>query len=504
MSIFLHDWLVWRSVSTVDLRQWQQLSTTSRSICGFVLTFLRELRTLDLSGANVRHVNLNRLAPACPNLVEICLNTLLITSHSLTHVNNLSKLQALQLRECPLLTDAALHSIFSQLELRLLDVSWAAEFSDAPWGHAPTSLREFRGVGCEHLTERVVVHLSTRCPNLEVLHSSRHINWIGAARTELLTSLRDMKHLEDVAFQDIPLDDDLLYTLARLPALSRLELWSYNSEQYITDAGVICLATNLANSLTKLSLDSFVFHGTGVLVALSSCWSLQELLLEGTSHCFIGRIDGVELPRSLVKLRLPCCGLVGFMDLSQVSGLQYLWLFDNPGLQGVQGAGQHLKTLNLGSTSCRIQGFRFDELDLLDLSSTGASEKDFEAILLDTPVITRAVLGNNVISPSLLEAFVRQAPFLRNLSLCAVGGLAHLARLLTESSVAPKLELLEVSEDSCTSLAEWLAVEQHMVLRRSGDAKDIDIWTMEQLENSSPYGRVDGADDSWLPAFVPA
>ncbi|CAE7835738.1 Fbxl2 [Symbiodinium sp. CCMP2592] len=498
----LDDWLIWRIVSAVDPRDWQLLSTTCRSVGNFVLAFLRGLHILDLS--SIGNVNLKRLACACPNLEELCLNTLLIRSQSLTYVSSLSKLQELQLRECPLLTDAALHSIFSGLDLQVLDVSWAAEFSDAPWGLAPASLREFRGVGCEHLTERVVVHLSKRCPHLTVLHSSRHINWIGAARPELLASLVDMQNLQDVAFQDIPLDDDLLYTLACLPSLSRLELWSYNSDHYITDAGVICLAEHLRKSLTKLSLDSFVFHGTGVLAALSSC-SLQELLLEGTSLCQMGRVDGVELAPSLVKLRLANCGLAGVMDLSRAAALEYLWLFDNPGLQGVQGAGQQLKTLNLGSTGCRsIEGFRFEGLDLLDVSSTLISDRVFEGVLLAAPRITRAVLGSNVLPLPLLMAFLRQATHLRNLSLVGAegSGLSNLARFLWEtrsrsSGVAPGLELLEISEDSCAMLAEWLTMElDHMVLKRS--SKDIRMWIIEQHRHSSPYGRIDGADVSCM------
>lgn len=504
----LDDWLIWRIVSAVDPRDWQLLSTTCRSVCNFVLAFLRGLHILDLS--SIGNVNLKRLVRACPNLEELCLNTLLIRSQSLTYVSSLSKLQELQLRECPLLTDAALHSIFSGLELQVLDVSWAAEFSDAPWGHAPASLREFRGVGCEHLTERVVVHLSKRCPHLTVLHSSRHINWIGAARPELLASLVDMQNLQDVAFQDIPLNDDLLYTLACLPSLSRLELWSYNSDQYITDAGVICLAEQLRKSLTKLSLDSFVFHGTGVLSALSGC-SLQELLLEGTSQCHMGCINNVKLAASLIKLRLANCGLAGVMDLSGAAALEYLWLFDNPGLQGVQGAGQQLKTLNLGCTDCRsIEGFRFDGLDLLDVSSTLMSERVFEAVLLAAPLITRAVLGSNLLPLPLLTAFLQQATHLRNLSLVGAegSGLATLASFLWEtrsnsSGVASGLELLEISEDSCAMLAEWLTMElDHMVLKRS--SKDIRIWIIEQHEHSSPYGRIDGADDSWLPSSVTA
>ncbi|CAE7031351.1 PRDX5, partial [Symbiodinium sp. KB8] len=498
----LDDWLIWRIVSAVDPRDWQLLSTTCRSVCNFVLAFLRGLHILDLS--SIGNVNLKRLVRACPNLEELCLNTLLIRSQSLTYVSSLSKLQELQLRECPLLTDAALHSIFSGLELQVLDVSWAAEFSDAPWGHAPASLREFRGVGCEHLTERVVVHLSKRCPHLTVLHSSRHINWIGAARPELLASLVDMQNLQDVAFQDIPLNDDLLYTLACLPSLSRLELWSYNSDQYITDAGVICLAEQLRKSLTKLSLDSFVFHGTGVLSALSGC-SLQELLLEGTSQCHMGCINNVKLAASLIKLWLANCGLAGVMDLSGAAALEYLWLFDNPGLQGVQGAGQQLKTLNLGCTGCRsIEGFRFDGLDLLDVSSTLMSERVFEAVLLAAPLITRAVLGSNLLPLPLLMAFLQQATHLRNLSLVGAegSGLATLASFLWEtrsnsSGVASRLELLEISEDSCAMLAEWLSMElDHMVLKRS--SKDIRIWIIEQHEHSSPYGRIDGADVSCM------
>ena len=510
------DRLLWKSIRALDLKQWQPLSATCRSICTFVRNFLRGLRILDLSRNG--KVNLSHLARACPNLEDIRLSMLPITSHSLTYLSTYSsQLQALDLRECRMLTDAALHSIFSHLQLRSLDVSWAAEFSDAPWDHAPASLKAFRGVGCEHLTERVVVHLSSRCPDLEVLHCSRHINWIGATRQELLASLQVMICLQDVSFQDIPLDDELLYTLACLPSLSRLELWSYNSEHFITGAGVICLSEKLGSSLTKLSLDSFAFHGNGVLTALSSnCWTLQELLLEGTAgQCRVGQVDGLRLPPTVVKLRLPGCGLAGLLNLANLVGLRYLWLFDNPGLEGVQGAGQQLQTLNLGSTSCRrIEGFLFDDLDLLDLSGTCACQKDLEAILLAAPVITRAVLGKSfdVHEASLLGSFLEQAGHLRNLSLCwppgAVGRTllpALFARL--SESLAPELWLLEIREESCASVAEWLTLEpsdveraERMVLRRSG--KDVQIWMIEQLEHVSPYGRVDGADDSWLPSAV--
>ncbi|CAE7223009.1 PRDX5, partial [Symbiodinium pilosum] len=272
-----------------------------------------------------------------------------------------------------------------------------------------------------------------------------------------------MESLRDVSFQDIPLDDDLLSMLACQPHLSRIQLWSYNSEQHITDEGVMLLARSLGSTLVKLSLDSFVFNGAGVLTALSSlCWNLQELLLEGNAQCQIGQIDGLKLPAKLAKLRLPGCGLVGFMDLSNLFDLHYLWLFDNPGLEGVQGGGQQLKVLNLGSTSCKsIQSFGFGSLDLLDVSSTCLPEKDLAAILLTSPVLTRAVLGGNMVSPALLVAFVQQASWLRNLSLCGVGaGLVALARLLSGPGlVAPDLELLEISEASCPMVAEWLSLE---------------------------------------------
>ena len=508
---YLDDWLLWKCVNAIDLRHWQSLSVTCRSAFNFISGFLQKLHSLDLSG-NGKVSNLSGLARACPNLADLCLNTLLITSYQLTSASTyLSMLQALHLRECPLLTDSVLHSIFKKLMLRSLDVSWAAEFSDAPWAHAPASLREFRGVGCEHLTERVAVHLSDRCPHLEVLHSSRHINWIGASRTELLGSLLEMESLRDVSFQDIPLDDDLLSMLACQPHLSRIQLWSYNSEQHITDEGVMLLARSLGSTLVKLSLDSFVFNGAGVLTALSSlCWNLQELLLEGNAQCQIGRIDGLKLPAKLAKLRLPGCGLVGFMDLSNLFDLHYLWLFDNPGLEGVQGGGQQLKVLNLGSTSCKsIQSFGFGSLDLLDVSSTCLPEKDLAAILLTSPVLTRAVLGGNMVSPALLVAFVQQASWLRNLSLCGVGaGLVALARLLSGPGlVAPDLELLEISEASCPMVAEWLSLESafgqasQLMLGRS--SKDIQIWMIEELEHTSPYGRIDGAADSWLPTVLP-
>ena len=274
---------------------------------------------------------------------------------------------------------------------------------------------------------------------------------------------------------------------------------------------MICLAEQLRKSLTKLSLDSFVFHGTGVLSALSGC-SLQELLLEGTSQCHMGCINNVKLAASLIKLRLANCGLAGIMDLSGAAALEYLWLFDNPGLQGVQGAGQQLKTLNLGCTGCRIiEGFRFDGLDLLDVSSTLMSERVFEAVLLAAPLITRAVLGSNLLPLPLLMAFLQQATHLRNLSLVGAegSGLATLASFLWEtrsnsSGVASGLELLGDSRRirvPCWRnglLWSWIT----WCLREA--AKDIRIWIIEQHEHSSPYGRIDGADDSWLPSSVPA
>mmetsp|Transcript_14413 Transcript_14413/g.32809 ORF Transcript_14413/g.32809 Transcript_14413/m.32809 type:complete len:510 (+) Transcript_14413:39-1568(+) len=499
------DGVLWRIVGALGLGEWQPLSLTCRAWRDSVLDFLRGLQELDLSSSG--RPNLRCVACACPNLRELYLSTLLIRSDSLLCApQHLSKLQALHLRECPLLTDAGLNAIFELSDLRSLDVSWASEFSDAPWSLAPAALREFRGLGCEHLTERVVVHLASRCPRLEVLHSSRHLNWIGATRPELVAALKTMVGLRDLSFQDIPLDDELMYALACLPLLARLELWSYNSEQYITDAGFTFLVETVGQSMTKISLDTFVFRGAGVLAALSStCEALQELLLEGTAPCTIGDVTGVRLPSTLVKLRLVTCGLVGSMDCSHVQGLRYLWLFDNPGLETIISGGQQLKTLNLGSTRCRrLENFDFCHVDLLDLSSIWLAERALELIVLSMPLLTRAVLGNNTLPSSLLIALLNNARCLKNLSLCGVGdrtGLSSLAQQLSETlpgAFAPSLELLEIAEGSCALLADWISVEQATtVLRRIG--KEVRLWMVEHGEHASPYGRLGGADDSWLP-----
>ena len=123
------------------------------------------------------------------------------------------------MQDCSCLSDATLAPLLSTLRLRCLDLSWSKSFTDKPFASLRPELRELRLVGCEHLTERLVAHLAERCEALQVLHMSKHLNWIGSSRRELLNSLARLRHLTDLALQDVHLDDELLFTVASLPSL---------------------------------------------------------------------------------------------------------------------------------------------------------------------------------------------------------------------------------------------------------------------------------------------
>lgn len=513
----LHEDLLHRLLQSLPGHAWRSLGAATRATRSALRSFLAERNQVKLTQMAFRCWPLEPIALACPrlqrlSLFQVDLPLIPVTARSdwCQGFEHLTCLQRLDLVECRFVNDEVLDLIFERCALQTLDVSWSGEFTDAPWSRAPVSLKHFYGIGCEHLTERVMVHLGARCPELTLLHASRHLNWIGSTRSELLTAFSRMKCLEDLALQDIPLDDDLLNTLAELDKLKHLQLWSFSTGPGLcmTGRGIERLAFSLT-SLKKLSLDSFVFQSAEPLHCLSSqCPSLCELLLEGTQPCSMGTLGHLCFSK-LVRLRLASCGVAGQLDCSAMPLLQYLWLFDNTGLTKIHGNGQALEVLNLGSTGCcSIEGFEFQRLVMLDLSMLHLRDKQLSPILLKAPYLIKVVLGENSMSPELLVDFLTSARQLKNLSLCcsASGSLTLLSLSLSErppEDFAVKLQLLELYEASCTLLASSMSVEAwpvggSAVIKRGGGRR-VRLWVVEQQEPVSPYGRIHRADESWLP-----
>ncbi|CAK9100104.1 Peroxiredoxin-5 [Durusdinium trenchii] len=189
-----------------------------------------------------------------------------------------------------------------------------------------------------------------------------------------------------------------------------------------------------------------------------------------------------------------------------------------------RGCGQQMVALNLGLTSCtEIQeraDFRLDVLTMLDVSSLMLSDAQLAELLGPCArSVRRAVLGGNRISEDdVLLDFLRSARDLHSLSLVgALGdGWGCLNALVEESvdALAPKLELLELSEQSCTGLASAFSVESSPTgstfLQRStgrvratpaARGRRVRLWIVTSGEHLSPYGRMERMDDSWLPAM---
>eukprot|EP00435_Cladocopium_sp_Y103_P030476 s1393_g7.t1 len=502
----LHEDLLDRLLHCLPGRGWRALGAATRAARAALRSFLAERGEVKLTQMAFRCWPLEPIALACPrlqrlSLFQVDLPLIPVTARSAwcQGFEHLGSLQRLDLVECRFVNDEVLDLIFAGRcgsSLQTLDVSWSGEFSDGPWSRAPVSLKHFYGIGCEHLTERVMVHLGARCPELTLLHASRHLNWIGSTRSELLTAFSQMKCLEDLALQDIPLDDELLNTLAQLQTLQQLQLWSFSTGPGLcmTGRGVQQLAFSLT-SLKKLSLDSFVFESAQPLHCLSShCPALCELLLEGTQPCSIGTLGHLCFS-NLVKLRLASCGVAGQLDCSAMPLLRYLWLFDNTGLTKIRGSGQALEVLNLGSTGClSIEGFEFQRLVMLDLSVLRLRDDQLSPILRKAPNLIKAVLGENFISPELLVEFLTSARQLKNLSLCcsdASGSLTLLSMSLSErppADFAVKLQLMELYEASCTLLASSMSVEASRVggsavIKRAGGVR-VRLWVVDTWPNS--------------------
>ncbi len=131
----------------------------------------RQVRELDLSNFSTLHdQDLKTISKCCPNLQELLIQSKYITDQGLQHLQALTALQNLNLKECSHITDQGLQYLQILSALQSLELSKCNKITDQGLQSLKilSALKSFLLFECKQISAQQINQLASQKPKLTI------------------------------------------------------------------------------------------------------------------------------------------------------------------------------------------------------------------------------------------------------------------------------------------------------------------------------------------------